>query len=139
MLKDERLVQHQSMQHPTSEELRIWKIKFKAFDFGGHQIARLVWKDCYAKSGGSHIRSVCASNVVSLEIIVSTHNTQIKHFNPNCKVCPPTLHILNKFSSLRIALLLFVRYLLVHFLDNFFVLIELIFLRCLIVVIKLLF
>ncbi|RWW31174.1 hypothetical protein GW17_00004214 [Ensete ventricosum] len=45
MLKDE----HQPTQYPTSEELSIGKIKFKAFDLGGHQIARRVWKDYYAQ------------------------------------------------------------------------------------------
>ncbi|KAK3444412.1 hypothetical protein EUGRSUZ_A00208 [Eucalyptus grandis] len=49
MLKDERLVQHPPTQFPTSEELSIGKIKFKAFDLGGHQIARRVWRDYYTK------------------------------------------------------------------------------------------
>ncbi|KAL3752994.1 hypothetical protein ACJRO7_000398 [Eucalyptus globulus] len=52
MLKDERLVQHPPTQFPTSEELSIGKIKFKAFVLGGHQIARRVWRDYYAKVDG---------------------------------------------------------------------------------------
>ncbi|XP_071716051.1 small COPII coat GTPase SAR1A-like [Rutidosis leptorrhynchoides] len=52
MLKEGKLVQHQPTQYPISEELSIGKTKFKAFDLGGHQIARRVWKDYYAKVDG---------------------------------------------------------------------------------------
>ncbi|XP_039776686.1 GTP-binding protein SAR1A-like [Panicum virgatum] len=48
MLKDERLTQHAPTQHPTAEELRIGRINIRAFDLGGHRIARRVWRDYYA-------------------------------------------------------------------------------------------
>lgn len=49
MLKDERLAQHTPTQYPTSEELQMAGITFKAFDLGGHEIARRVWSEYFAK------------------------------------------------------------------------------------------
>ncbi|KAK3444407.1 hypothetical protein EUGRSUZ_A00346 [Eucalyptus grandis] len=49
MLKHERLVLQQPTQFPTSEEFNIGKIKFRAFDLGGREIARRGWPNYYAK------------------------------------------------------------------------------------------
>lgn len=56
MLRDDRVVQHTPTQYPTSEELQLAGINFKAFDLGGHEIARRVWKDYYAQVSTAHRR-----------------------------------------------------------------------------------
>lgn len=40
--------------HVLPQELQMAGINFKAFDLGGHEIARRVWKDYYAK-----VRTAC--------------------------------------------------------------------------------
>jgi len=48
MLRDNHLSVHPPTFHPTSEELSLGNIKFKAYDLGGHEQARAVWPTYFA-------------------------------------------------------------------------------------------
>lgn len=61
MLKDARLGSHAPTQFPTSEELQMEGINFKAFDLGGHEVARRVWKEYFAKVRADH--TLCMRSV----------------------------------------------------------------------------
>ena len=50
MLKEGRVSIHQPTIHPNVDELIMGKLKFQAFDLGGHEIARKLWKE-YLASG----------------------------------------------------------------------------------------
>jgi len=47
VLKNAHLKQPTPTFHPTMEELVIGKIKFNAYDLGGHETARKVWRDYF--------------------------------------------------------------------------------------------
>ena len=47
ILKDNKLVQSKPTRNPTSEEMTIGNVDFKAFDLGGHLEARQLWRDYY--------------------------------------------------------------------------------------------
>mmetsp|Transcript_24071 Transcript_24071/g.48608 ORF Transcript_24071/g.48608 Transcript_24071/m.48608 type:complete len:189 (+) Transcript_24071:80-646(+) len=49
VLRDDKVTQHIPTQHPITEEVVVGKIKFRAFDLGGHQVARQIWKNYYQK------------------------------------------------------------------------------------------
>ncbi|UKK02767.2 small GTPase [Theileria orientalis] len=44
MLKDNRVAVHTPTLHPHSEQLSVEKVNITAFDLGGHETARRVWK-----------------------------------------------------------------------------------------------
>lgn len=52
LLKYDRLAAHAPTMHPTMEEMTVQGINFKAWDLGGHEQARRVWKEYYATADG---------------------------------------------------------------------------------------
>jgi GTP-binding protein SAR1 len=52
MLRDDRITTHIPTLHPHSEELYMGNRRFKAFDLGGHESARRIWRDYYADVDG---------------------------------------------------------------------------------------
>ena len=66
----------------TPQELSIGQIKFKAFDLGGHEIARKVWKDYYAKV---RTWSECRAKLS----IGRLHDAQLVAATPAFKRAPP--------------------------------------------------
>merc|ERR1719238_1227856 len=52
MLRDDRVGVHCPTLHPHKEELVMGAVKFAAFDLGGHETARRIWRDYFAEVGG---------------------------------------------------------------------------------------
>lgn len=52
VLRDDRVALHIPTQQPTAEEIVVGKIRFRAFDLGGHAAARQIWRNYYAKVDG---------------------------------------------------------------------------------------
>jgi len=49
LLRDDRVAQHMPTQKPTMEELTLGNIRFRAYDLGGHEIARRLWGEYSAE------------------------------------------------------------------------------------------
>jgi len=49
VLRDDRVALHVPTQQPTAEEIVIGAVRFRAFDLGGHEAARQIWRNYYAK------------------------------------------------------------------------------------------
>ena len=52
MLRDNRLAQHSPTQKPTMEELVMGNITLRAYDLGGHSMARRLWREYFAEVDG---------------------------------------------------------------------------------------
>jgi GTP-binding protein SAR1 len=52
MLRDDKLVQHMPTQKPTMEELQMGGLMFQAFDLGGHEVARRLWREYSSATDG---------------------------------------------------------------------------------------
>lgn len=52
MLKENHLKVHEPTLHPCTDELIIGGIKFKTYDLGGHETARILWQDYFATVDG---------------------------------------------------------------------------------------
>ena len=51
-LKDDRMVQHDPTLYAHMEELTLGNIHLKAYDLGGHKMARKAWKNYFPKVDG---------------------------------------------------------------------------------------
>mmetsp|Transcript_537 Transcript_537/g.1480 ORF Transcript_537/g.1480 Transcript_537/m.1480 type:complete len:202 (-) Transcript_537:42-647(-) len=52
MMKEDRLAVIAPTVYPNHEELWVGNIKFSAYDLGGHETARRIWRDYYANVDG---------------------------------------------------------------------------------------
>lgn len=73
LLKHGKLVQHSPTARPVSEEMTLGGITFTAYDLGGHEMARRLWKD-YMPAMNAVVFIVDASD----KIRISEAKTQLK-------------------------------------------------------------
>lgn len=53
-------------------------INFKAFDLGGHEIARRVWKDYYAKV--CTLATLCSAAAIAVLLLTKCHTSSLLKF-----------------------------------------------------------
>jgi GTP-binding protein SAR1 len=52
VMRDDRVAAHQPTFHPQNDELVIEGCKFRTFDLGGHQAARMIWSEYFSNVDG---------------------------------------------------------------------------------------